>query len=231
VLAKLRQQQPDRVRIVFRHLPMPFHANAGLAAEAAVEAGVQGKFWPFHDGLFLHILQKGGLSRPELEAVAAAAGLAMPAFRTALDDRRHRDAVRADAAAGAALGISATPTMFINGMPVVGSRSVDSLAPIVQAQLDAAGVAIRGSIRANDIYAFMLTEAADEDRSDPAAVPLVHDMAGLALRDLQRVWALAAACRRHDLTTAAKLWRETSPLHRRQLAATCGVAGLATVAP
>ncbi len=231
VLAKLRQTMPDGVRIVYRHLPMAFHANAALAAEAAVEAGHQGKFWEFHDGLFLHILQKGGITRPELEAVATEAGLAMPAFRGALDDRRHRDAVRADAAAGAALGINATPTMFINGMPVVGSKSFDTLEPIVQAQLNAARAAMRGSIQARDIYAVMLAAAADEDRSDPAAVPVVHDMAGLALRDLQRVWALAAACRRHDLAAAAQLWSGTSPLHRRQLAATCRVVGLAAPIP
>ena len=120
--------------------------------------------------------------------------------------------------------------MFINGSPVIGSTSFDTLETMVQAQLSAAAAAMRGSIQANDIYALMLAEALDEDRGDPAAVPLVHDMAGLALRDLQRVWALAAACRRHDAVAAAKLWSDTSPLHRRQLVATCRVAGL-TVAP
>ncbi|MBP9086294.1 MAG: thioredoxin domain-containing protein [Kofleriaceae bacterium] len=226
VLAKLRSKMPSHVRLVFRHLPMVFHRNGSLASEAAVEAGVQGKFWDFHDALFLHLLNKGGLSRPELEQVAMAAGLGLPNFRTALNDRRHRDAVRADAAAGLALGIDGTPTMFFNGVPVVGAKSFPMLEAIVLAHIETASAAIRRNVKASDIYALALAEAKDEDRGDPAAVPVVKDVAGLALRDLQRGWALAAACRRVDIAAASALWSGMAQVHRRQLQATCGAAGV-----
>ncbi len=231
VLAKLREKMPTQVRLVFRHLPMVFHHDASLASEAAVEAGVQGKFWAFHDALFLHLLNKqGGLRRAELERVALSAGLNLSQFRAALNDRRHRDAVRAEAAAGLALGINGTPTIFFNGVPVIGAKSFQMLEAIVLAQLDSAAGALRRSVKAADIYALALAEATDEDRGDPAAVPVVKDVAGLALRDLQRFWALAAACRRGDRAAANALWAGTSELHRRQLQATCAAAGV-VVAP
>ena len=229
VLAKLREKMPTQVRLVFRHLPMVFHRDASLASEAAVEAGVQGKFWAFHDALFLHLLNKqGGLTRAELERVALSAGLSLPQFRAALSNRRHRDAVRAEAAAGLALGINGTPTMFFNGVPVIGAKSFQMLETIVLAQLDSAAGAIRRSVKAADIYPLALAEATDEDRGDPAAVPVVKDVAGLALRDLQQFWALAAACRRRDGFSATTLWNGTSEFHRRQLHATCAAAGIHT---
>src|SRR5690606_26312176 len=84
VLAALRQKHGDEIRIVFRHLAMAYHRKAGLAAEAAVAAAEQGKFWAFHDQLFA---QFGALDRADLERFAAAAKLDLPRFRAALDDR------------------------------------------------------------------------------------------------------------------------------------------------
>ena len=55
ILIELRQRFGDRLRYVFRHLPLTtMHPNAQLAAEAAEAAGAQGKFWEMHDLLFEH---------------------------------------------------------------------------------------------------------------------------------------------------------------------------------
>jgi protein-disulfide isomerase len=106
-MAKLREEYGDQVRVVYRHLPLPMHPEAELAAEAAVAAAAQGKFWAMHDRLFA---DPRHLTRADLEAAGEAVGLDMKALRAALDDRRYRDAVADDTAAGAALGISGTTT-------------------------------------------------------------------------------------------------------------------------
>jgi len=87
VLVHLREKYGNDVR---HHLPptpaMSFHRNAALAAEAAVAAAEQGKFWAFHDQVFGDF---GHLERADLERFAAAAGLDVARFRTALDDHRY----------------------------------------------------------------------------------------------------------------------------------------------
>jgi protein-disulfide isomerase len=51
-LKQIRDEYSGKVRIVFRHFPLSFHANAQLAAEASECASLQGKFWEMHDKLF-----------------------------------------------------------------------------------------------------------------------------------------------------------------------------------
>lgn len=127
-LRELEDRFGSMVRVEYRHLPLRFHRNAQLAAEAAVEAAAQGKFWPFHDRLFT---AGGRFPRPVLERHAAAVGLDMVRFRAALDDRRHRNLVATRAAAMRALGVTGTPTVFVNGTPVVGAVPVQELIRVV----------------------------------------------------------------------------------------------------
>src|SRR5262249_122259 len=87
VLEHARAKYGDRVRIISRHLAMAMHRHAALAAEAAIAAADQGKFWPFHDQVYAHF---DTLARADLERFAQAVGLDMAKFRAALDDRRYR---------------------------------------------------------------------------------------------------------------------------------------------
>src|SRR5262249_2575874 len=112
LLAHERKKYGDQVRIVYRHFPLSGHRDAQLAAEAGVAAAEQGKFWAFHDQIWANF---GKLSRADLEGYAKVAGLDLAKFRAALDERRYHDAVVAENAAAEALGVSGTPTMFING--------------------------------------------------------------------------------------------------------------------
>jgi protein-disulfide isomerase len=111
---------PNDVQIVFKQFPLSnIHADAQLAAEASVEAGRQGKFWAFHDRLFL---DQKALARPHLERYAEQLELDMVAFKKALDERSHQAVVAADLRAGQQAGVRATPTMFINGRKYQGPR-------------------------------------------------------------------------------------------------------------
>jgi protein-disulfide isomerase len=115
-----RKRFPDDVRVVFKHFPLTdIHADAQAAAEAAVEAARQGKFWPFHDLLFRN--QKD-LNRAGLERLAEQAGLDVAALRKALDGRAHQAAVTRDVAEGGRAGVTGTPVIFLNGRRYQGPQ-------------------------------------------------------------------------------------------------------------
>jgi protein-disulfide isomerase len=122
VLHDLRAAFPDDVRVVWKNLPLPRHADAPAAAEAALEVFAQGgdaAFWRYHDLLFGH---QEHLSRADLERYAERLDLDLPRFRRALDEGVHTATVEADAALGHRLGVDGTPAFFVNGTPVVGAR-------------------------------------------------------------------------------------------------------------
>ena len=120
VLNEVRKTFPKEVQVVFKHNPLPIHPRAPLAHEAAVEAGRQGRFWEMHDLLFEN---QRRLEEPQLVEYAGRLGLDVDAFRAALADRRHRPAVARDAAEASALGVTGTPTLFVNGQRLVGVPS------------------------------------------------------------------------------------------------------------
>src|SRR6185295_18205852 len=105
-------EYPDQIRLVFKHSPLPMHKNAPLAHEAALAAGLQGRFWEMHDRLFAKQKQ---LSMDDLIAYAGELQLDVPAFTAALADHRLKPIVDQDVLEARAYGINATPTFFVNG--------------------------------------------------------------------------------------------------------------------
>ncbi len=222
VLQQLRSKFGDDVRIVFRHLAMTAHRKAQLAAEAAIAAANQGKFWAFHDRIFN---QFGSLDRADLEAFAKDAGLDMAAFEAALDDRRYHDLVITEGANAMAAGVDGTPTMFVNGQPVVGARDLATMETIVKAHLDRARAAVAAGLGAGDIYALVMSGAIGIERSDPSRVP---DVAGITIaqRPEERVRSIAAACRQRDHRRAIDLVRGLSGIAHARVSAVCAAAGI-----
>lgn len=117
-LHKIQDAYKDKVRIVWRNFPLPFHHSAGLAAEAALAAHAQGKFWQYHDKLFEN---QRTLDQASLERYAEQLGLDMASFKQALQDHRYQAAVQKDVAYGNSLGGMGTPTVFINGRKIAGA--------------------------------------------------------------------------------------------------------------
>ncbi len=117
-LDRLLQNRPD-VRLIYMQYPiLSLHPGAMVPAEASVEADRQGKFWEFHDALFEH---GSPLDRVVVLEVAEQVGLDVDAVRAALDGRTHKARVERDMNIGEGLGITGTPTFFINGYRVVGA--------------------------------------------------------------------------------------------------------------
>jgi protein-disulfide isomerase len=113
VVHQIREKYGDRVRFVFRQFPLDFHQQAHLAAQAALVAHEQGKFWEFHDLLFSN---QQALGRDQLEQYAKQLNLTN--FGTALDAAKLKSAVDADVSLGNEIAVTGTPTLFINGKRV-----------------------------------------------------------------------------------------------------------------
>ena len=128
----MRAKYGDKVRFVFRQFPLPFHTEAHLAAQASVEAHQQGKFWPFHD---LRFKNQRALKRPDLEKYAQEAGLDMAKFRKALDDKAHAKVVDADLELGKSVGVSGTPSIYVNGARVLARPDLETLSKMIDPQL------------------------------------------------------------------------------------------------
>jgi protein-disulfide isomerase len=200
-LQALRREYGDEVRIVFRHLPLSSHPRAQLAAEAAVAAAMQGKLWEFHDRLFA---TPGRLARADLERHARAIGLDMTAFRAALDDRRYLELVASDAANAGALGVRGTPTMFVNGTPVVGSAPFEYLQRMTfEPRMAEARALVARGVAPADVYETILQTA-----QAGAPTTRVAPMQGAVEMDRdQRRAALLRACRTRDGSGARIVYR------------------------
>ena len=134
VVHQLKEKYGTKVHFVFRQFPLSFHRQAHLAAEAALAAHAQGKFWEFHDKLFA---DQTKLERPALEQTAKDLGLDVAAFKKALDDKSFVSAVDADEKLGEAVAVDGTPTMFLNGKRVADPTNFDTIAKQIDAALGA----------------------------------------------------------------------------------------------
>ena len=112
------------VRWVYRAFPLDFHQNAELAAEAALAAGAQGKFWEMHDLLFAH---QSALKEADLEEYAATLHLDVATFGMALRTHQYSGQVAADRALAERAGVEGTPTFVVDGRMMSGARSMPEL--------------------------------------------------------------------------------------------------------
>ncbi len=153
-LRQIRTQYGNDVRIVWKNAPLPFHNNAGPAAEAAQEAFAQGgnaKFWQMHDLLYQN---QQNLDTATLERLAQQVGLNMARFRTAMTNHTHQAAVERDKTLAQAVGAQGTPNFFINGTQVTGAQPFDRFKTIIDQVLARA----RTIQPRNRVYANMVAD-------------------------------------------------------------------------
>jgi protein-disulfide isomerase len=131
-LKEIRAKYGDRVKFVYEDFPLGFHEHAMDAARAARCAADQDKFWEYHDALFA---DQSKLSTADLKSKAAKLGLDSKKFATCFDKQVPDAAIKADQARGEALGVSGTPTFFINGREVKGAQSPDKFNTIIDEEL------------------------------------------------------------------------------------------------
>jgi protein-disulfide isomerase len=107
------------------------------AAEATECANEQGKFWEYHDKLFDNQGGEnvGAFSKANLKRFAGEMKLDTAAFNVCLDSDKYLAKVRADTAQSSSMGVSSTPTLFINGRMLEGAPPYDQLAQLLNSML------------------------------------------------------------------------------------------------
>jgi protein-disulfide isomerase len=170
-LARIRETYgPERVRIVWKNSPLPFHANARPAAEAA--AGVyalagDGAFWRFLELAFDH---PGKLSEDAYVAWADLAGVHdSDGFRAGLRAHAWAAKVDADLAEAHEVGAVGTPWFFVNGIRLTGAQPFEAFQALVDAQTLAAQARIASGTPPERVYAVLSKEnraAQPVDRDD-----------------------------------------------------------------
>jgi len=111
-LEKLVDDYPGKVRFVFKLYPLPGHAHGDSTARAVVAAMNQGKFWEMHHALFEH---QNALEPRDVEKYAKEIGLDLKKYKADLELEATVDRIARDRKQAEKLGITGTPTVYING--------------------------------------------------------------------------------------------------------------------
>jgi protein-disulfide isomerase len=134
-LHQVEEQYRGKVRLVFRQFPLnSIHRNAQKAAEAALCAADQDKFWELHDLMFS---DQKKLTVQDLKDKAETLGLQIRPFQECLDTGKYAAAVKEDLLDGVRAGVSGTPAIFVNGRPFSGAATFAALSRIIDEELGA----------------------------------------------------------------------------------------------
>jgi len=134
IIEKIKKKYGDKVRVVFKNFPLPFHKHAQLAAEAALCANEQSAdlFWKLHDHMFKN---QNLLKKTDLIATAGKLGLKKADFQTCLEAKRYTDQVKADMEEGKSVGVRSTPTFFVNGKMINGAHPIKTFTDLIDEDL------------------------------------------------------------------------------------------------
>lgn len=125
-----------QVKIYYRHYPLSFHPNATPLALASECANAQGKFWEMHDVIFDNNATISTATTDDMKQWASDLGLDTATFNSCLDNATHQDKVDEDFAAGNELGVSGTPSFYINGKQLVGAQPFSAFQAIIDEELN-----------------------------------------------------------------------------------------------
>ncbi len=134
----LRREYIDtgKVRLAYKDYPLSsLHPTAQKAAEAARCAGEQGKYWEMHDLLFVKQSEWAPLGVTKLKDYAPTLGLDLQTFSSCIDSGKYTSAVQKDFSEGSSLGVSGTPTFFVNGIGLVGAQPYAVFQQVIEQEL------------------------------------------------------------------------------------------------
>ena len=132
----------DKVRFVFKNYPLSIHAwaeDGALASECAFQQG-NDQFWAMYKGLFS---RQGDITKENLKdkasEIAKDGGLDVAGFQDCFDGKKAAAALKADTDEAAALGVSSTPTFFLNGRRLSGAQTYESFKQLIEQELGTKG--------------------------------------------------------------------------------------------
>ncbi len=170
-LGRLLADYGDDVRLVYRHNPLAFHADAMPAALAAEAARQQGSFWEMHDRL---LANQQSLDRPSLDKYAQEIGLDLRAFRRSMDKRQGADRIQHDMDEAAKFGAVGTPNFFINGRNFRGAQPLEAFKRVIDDEIKRADAKLASGTPRAQLYA-VLTQGGLDKAPPPPPVPGAPD--------------------------------------------------------
>lgn len=137
ITKQILSEYGDKITFVFRNFPLPqLHPNAEAGAEAAEAANAQGKFWEMHDMLYENQDSWSDVSDPTdiFVSYASTLGLDTAKFKKDITSKAYDKYIQSDVSDGYSLGITGTPTFYINGKQQA-SYDYNTLKSAIQAAL------------------------------------------------------------------------------------------------
>lgn len=135
IVRKVVADNPNTLKIVFRHFPLTtIHQNALLAAKASEAASLQGKFWEMHDMLYDHQTDWSGSldARDLFVSYAKQLNLDQVKFSNDLNSKAIEDKILAEYKEGVNLGVNSTPSFFINGVLIKNPQSLEAFESLIK---------------------------------------------------------------------------------------------------
>ncbi|HOZ36648.1 MAG TPA: thioredoxin domain-containing protein [bacterium] len=133
VLAEVLPEYGNRIKLIWKDFPNPIHAEARNASLAARCADKQGKFWQYHDYLFVN---QASLEREFYNKIALELSLDLAVFNKCLDNKETINLVTEGLGDGQAFGVDATPYLIIGNEVYNYALSADELRQVLDRQLN-----------------------------------------------------------------------------------------------
>ncbi len=135
VVTEIKKKYGSKVRVAFKHFPLPMHREAKPASEASMCVNEQSsdKFWKYHDLVFKN---QDKLDNASLEKYAKDVGADVKKFNECFSAGKFKDMVQKDLEYGEKIGVKSTPTFFVNGQLVAGAVPIESFSEIIDEELE-----------------------------------------------------------------------------------------------
>lgn len=132
---QLKKKYGSKMKLAFRHFPLPMHKDAKPAAEASMCVNEQSseKFWKFHDLAFKN---QDKLDKTNLEKFAKDVGADVKKYNECLDSKKFASFVQGEIEYGEKIGVKSTPTFFVNGQLVSGAVPIETFSEIIEDELN-----------------------------------------------------------------------------------------------
>jgi protein-disulfide isomerase len=133
-VTELKKIYGNKIRVVFKHFPLPMHPEARPASEASMCINEQSsdKFWKFHDGLFE---KQDKMATADLKELAKKVGADMKKFEECFEGKKYAAHIEASIEEARKFGVDSTPTFFVNSQPIRGARDIAEFREIIDEAL------------------------------------------------------------------------------------------------
>jgi protein-disulfide isomerase len=151
-LSKIKEDNADKIRLIFRQHPLPMHKQAPAAARASLAAHKQGKFWEMHDALFANGRQLDA-DNAKIYELAEGMGMDIAAFKKDMDSDATKTMVKEDEETSMKWGARGTPAFFINGRFLSGAQPPEAFQALIDEEYKKAEKFMKDKgVKAEDLY-------------------------------------------------------------------------------